>query len=103
LGKKLVVLFLLRIIKIAIRILNPSFSANYFGGAINRNVLNLTLNSKIIMNTALWGLVNENFQGRFILIHELWNVHACMFAILRREKDRDFKKLTIFINHNGSI
>ena len=69
--KKVVVLFLLRIIKIAIGILNLSFSAKYFGVSLDRDVWILAFNSIIILDTALWGPINETFRAKFISLREL--------------------------------
>lgn len=76
--KKVVVLFLLRIVKIAIGILNLSFSAKYFGVSIDRDVWILAFNSIIILDTALWGPINETFRAKFISLKEISGEHLAL-------------------------
>lgn len=66
----MILLFLLRIVKIAFGILNLAVSAKYFGVSVDRDVWILAFNGMIILDMALWGSVNETFRAKFIAVKE---------------------------------
>ncbi|WP_454803758.1 lipid II flippase MurJ [Mucilaginibacter phyllosphaerae] len=69
--KTAVILFLLRIAKLAVSIFNISLSAKYFGVSVSRDVWILAFNCMLILDAAIWGPVNETFRAKFISIKEL--------------------------------
>jgi len=70
LKRKAVILFLLRILKIGLGILNLSLAAKFFGVSIDRDVWILAFNTIVILDAALWGPINETFRAKFIFIKE---------------------------------
>ncbi len=68
--KKISVLFLLRVIKLGVSLLNLSLAAKYFGVTLQRDVWLLALNCLVVIDFALWGPVNETFRAKFVLLKE---------------------------------
>lgn len=68
--KQISVLFLLRVIKLAVSVLNLSLAAKYFGITLERDVWVLALNGLVVIDMALWGPVNETFRAKFVLLRE---------------------------------
>ncbi|MHC0442762.1 lipid II flippase MurJ [Flavobacterium sp. 3-210] len=61
-------LFLLRIIKLLIGIVNLSLTAKYFGVSVEKDVWLLAISVILFLDTALWGPVNETFRSKFIFL-----------------------------------
>jgi len=78
LKKKVSVLFVLRILKLVIGIFNLSLSAKYFGISIERDAWILALNGIVVLDTAIWGPINETFRAKFIFIREHEGIHVAM-------------------------
>jgi peptidoglycan biosynthesis protein MviN/MurJ (putative lipid II flippase) len=70
LKRKTGLLFLLRLIRIGVTILTLSLSAKYFGVSIDRDIWILSFSSMILLDSAIWGPINETFRAKFIFIRE---------------------------------
>ncbi len=68
--KKASILFLLKSLKIPVYIVNLSLTAKYFGVSIERDSWILAFSAMILIDTALWGPINETFRAKFIFIKE---------------------------------
>lgn len=70
LKRKSALLFLLRILKIGINILSMTLSAKYFGISVDRDVWLLAFSSMVLIDSAIWGPLNETFRSKFIFIRK---------------------------------
>jgi len=68
LQKKTSFLILIRILKLLIGILSLSISAKYFGVSIQKDIWVLTISLITILDTAIWGPINETFRAKFVQI-----------------------------------
>lgn len=64
------ILFLLRIVKVFLGILNLSIAAKYFGVSLDRDIWLLALSTILVVDLAIWGPVNETFRAKFITVRE---------------------------------
>lgn len=72
--KKALLLFILRILKMGLGILNLSISAKYFGVSIDRDEWILALSFILVLDMAIWGPINETFRAKFVFLkHEIGN------------------------------
>ena len=70
--KKALLLFILRILKMGLGVLNLSISAKYFGVSIDRDEWILALNFILVLDMAIWGPINETFRAKFVFLkHEI--------------------------------
>ena len=56
--------------RLAIAILNLSFSAKYFGVSIERDVWLLAFNAIIILDIAIWAPLNDTFRAKFLQVKQ---------------------------------
>jgi putative peptidoglycan lipid II flippase len=61
-------IFLIRFIRLAIAVLNLSFSAKYFGISLERDVWLLAYNAILIFDIAIWAPLNDTFRAKFLQI-----------------------------------
>ena len=68
--KKAAYIFILRILRLGLSVLNLSFSARYFGVSAEKDVWLLALNAVLIFDMAIWGPINETFRAKFLFIKD---------------------------------
>lgn len=68
--KTTLILFLLRLFRMAITVLTVTFSAKYFGVSMEKDIWVLTLTIISTVIGAVWGPINEVFRTKFIYIKE---------------------------------
>lgn len=61
-------LFLIRIVKLLVGILNLSLTAKYFGVSLDKDVWLLALSVVLFLDMAIWGPINETFRSKFIFL-----------------------------------
>lgn len=61
-------LFLIRIIKLLVGILNLSLTARYFGVSVEKDVWLLAISVVLFLDMAVWGPINETFRSKFIFL-----------------------------------
>ena len=66
--KKTSLLFIIRIIKLLVGILNLSLTAKYFGVSLEKDVWLLAISVVLFLDMAFWGPINETFRSKFIFL-----------------------------------
>lgn len=66
--KKSGLLFIIRIVKLLVGILNLSLTAKYFGVSLEKDVWLLALSVVLFLDMAIWGPINETFRSKFIFL-----------------------------------
>ncbi|OIV43211.1 lipid II flippase MurJ [Flavobacterium johnsoniae] len=61
-------LFLIRIVKLLVGVLNLSLTAKYFGVSLDKDVWLLALSVVLFLDMAIWGPINETFRSKFIFL-----------------------------------
>lgn len=61
-------LFLIRIIKLLVGILNLSLTAKYFGVSLEKDVWLLAISVILFLDMAVWGPINETFRSKFVFL-----------------------------------
>lgn len=61
-------LFLIRIVKLLVGVLNLSLTAKYFGVSLEKDVWLLALSVVLFLDMAIWGPINETFRSKFIFL-----------------------------------
>lgn len=75
------ILFLLRIVKIFLGILNLSIVAKYFGVSSDRDIWLLALSTILVIDLAIWGPINETFRTKFISIKEIDGENVALYKM----------------------
>lgn len=68
--KKSLIFFLLKLLKIPLTIITLSITAKYFGVSIEKDIWLIGLAGIIMIDTAIWGPINETFRAKFIMLKE---------------------------------
>ncbi|WP_256003226.1 lipid II flippase MurJ [Pedobacter deserti] len=68
--KKATLIFVLRCVRLVIAVINLSFSAKYFGVNFERDVWLLALTSVIVLDTIIWGAINDTFRAKFTFLKD---------------------------------
>lgn len=66
--KKTSLLFILRIVKLFVGVLNLSLTAKYFGVSLNKDIWLLAISVILFLDMAIWGPINETFRSKFIFL-----------------------------------
>lgn len=61
-------LFVIRIVKLLVGVLNLSLTAKYFGVSLEKDVWLLALSVVLFLDMAIWGPINETFRSKFIFL-----------------------------------
>lgn len=62
------ILFILKILKLLVGILNLSLTAKYFGVSFDKDSWLLSLSLILFLDLAIWGPINETFRSKFIFL-----------------------------------
>ena len=68
--KKSIVLFLLKLLRLPLNILILSLTAKYYGVGIEKDAWLLASSTILMIDTALWGPLNDIFRTKFITLKE---------------------------------
>ncbi len=75
--KKALLLFILRILRTGLSVINLTITAKYFGVSIERDEWILASAAILIIDQAIWGPINETFRARFVFLrYELGEAEA---------------------------
>ncbi|WP_276091098.1 lipid II flippase MurJ [Pedobacter sp. JY14-1] len=66
--KSATLIFILRVIRLVVAVVNLSLAARYFGVNFERDVWLLALTCVIVIDTVLWGAINDTFRAKFIFL-----------------------------------
>lgn len=68
--KKASLLFLLKLLKIPLNLFLLFLTAKYFGVSIEKDIWLLSFATMMVLDSAIWGPINETFRSRFIFIKD---------------------------------